>query len=261
MFPDRTSQVSHSGSVTVAIKMGAPKSSPRSTSCVLLPRFLVSFNVQSSAADCSLYRKITCSIAVTQEVTMSTSSVRPALLPEELLHKIFRAYISESQADRSLAPNFWLAITHVCRRCRCLALQNPKLWTQTVAAHPESLSVILERSKSLPLSMKFPSRFDLLFLPDREKVLDLLNSNRHRIVHLELDDMTRIPDYGEEFISGRWDHPLASLKISCYDFSWTDSIFCRSLKKLEIYHSPSPTVENLSATSLPKMFDALRRMP
>lgn len=183
--------------------------------------------------------------------------VRPALLPEELLLQVFEDCQDTCREDPSLPPYKWLSITHVCRRWRWWALHCPRLWTQIVVIGTDELTVMLQRSYPLPISVKFGDHIDRFPGHVFDVAFQLIERDRGRVRHLELENMRR----REAFVLDEWDSPLESLKLSSYPFRWTDSVLCRSLKKLTIYGLNYPELSAGTPSSLRGMFDALRRMP
>ncbi|VDC01789.1 unnamed protein product [Peniophora sp. CBMAI 1063] len=88
-------------------------------------------------------------------------------LPSNLILRIFKdlrdweEWLPERdvlESGKILYRSGWMMVTHVCRRWREIALNDPSLWAEStidvLSIHPNYIPVILERSSPLPLSIQ-----------------------------------------------------------------------------------------------------------
>ena len=61
---------------------------------------------------------------------MKNAAARVHRIPSEILAQVFHYFVCTQYNDRDL-----IAMTHVCRRWRAIALDNPDLWSYVVAAN------------------------------------------------------------------------------------------------------------------------------
>lgn len=106
-------------------------------------------------------------------------------LPTELLIDIFRYHIPGpwTLVPRKGLPPTWIAISHVCRRWREIAIGYPHLWANIILSNRSWTTAMLERSKPLPIviSAAFEGR------PLRAALLDALSQvSRARELVLEV---------------------------------------------------------------------------
>ncbi|KAI0056577.1 hypothetical protein BV25DRAFT_1565659 [Artomyces pyxidatus] len=76
-------------------------------------------------------------------------------LPSEILTHIF-SFFRVSHLDPPDSPCFppsWIAVTHVCRRWRDVALSSPGLWTNIVMNNKRWMKATLARSRNAPISL------------------------------------------------------------------------------------------------------------
>ncbi|KAI0041224.1 hypothetical protein FA95DRAFT_716283 [Auriscalpium vulgare] len=118
-------------------------------------------------------------------------------LPPEILTLIFHALsqIDEpcarqrSRHVKSTPPSLgWLAVTHVCQRWRCVALQDPSLWAANImipfAFDERWANTLLSRAQSMPLTIQ--SSLDPLDVPLRPNELAHIRTNLTRTTCLRL---------------------------------------------------------------------------
>lgn len=144
-------------------------------------------------------------------------------LPVELLLGIFRIHVASHRYSRY--PYKWIAITHVCRFWRELAIhQGPDLWDRIVVLRPDCVQAMLERSKNTPLSVQVGSRY---WSPAVQHLIPHL----HRIRSLELQGpFVRYDEFAHKSATPM----LEELYLIGYRYAFTDCIFCSTLKHLEI---------------------------
>ncbi|KAI0317416.1 hypothetical protein OF83DRAFT_144751 [Amylostereum chailletii] len=142
--------------------------------------------------------------------TQDASSVPIHRIPDELLSKIFLTRRELSKiflTRRELSGPFdwgvedppWMTITHVCRRWRSVAVNDPLLWGQiSMELHPQWFILCLERSDPAPVDVVF----DMTKRGADE--LKAVVFNLHRIQHMHfvgspssvrtfLEILTRLP--------------------------------------------------------------------
>ncbi|ETW81199.1 hypothetical protein HETIRDRAFT_459597 [Heterobasidion irregulare TC 32-1] len=79
----------------------------------------------------------------------------------------------------------WIAITHVCRRWRIIALNAPFLWRDIEFSTPRWTQEMLLRSQSIPINIRFHLDF-LKYPPTMQKVIALAMGNIQRVRSLRL---------------------------------------------------------------------------
>ncbi|KAI0630510.1 hypothetical protein C8Q77DRAFT_1133456 [Trametes polyzona] len=218
-----------------------------------------------------------------------------ACLPPEILSEIFVLIATDHYEWRkenhygSAHAYKWIALTHVCRHWRDVALNTPRLWSRVVLTRPEVFREILPRSKkaslwvsaSLPHAderrlyalealMKESSRLRELNLTAPARFVQVISSQwKHPadnlesiILHAEAGQFE--PDYlipstrlSSEFFSGQTPK-LRHLEIHRIPADWTSPLFCPSLRTLRIHLrydlNPQPG-------EFPKLLQALEAMP
>ncbi|KAK7051565.1 hypothetical protein VNI00_004544 [Paramarasmius palmivorus] len=198
-----------------------------------------------------------------QENAVEVSHINPSILrlPPELLETIFINSVpaktsAYSVPSKALAE--WLAITHVCRHWRTIALNQKALWTRPDFGLPRLASEMLERSKPRLLNIEFTDRGTT-----RRRVQVLkkaLTSYASRIESLciEFGYTRTTPLLEKAFESFTGPAPnLHTLKL--FAFAWDrlpDGVLLRgapSLRVLELcdYHIPpdSSLLHNLTSLS------------
>ena len=103
-------------------------------------------------------------------LTLAPRSRRSAVrsisdLPPELLVQIFRFYALQvppwprGSRYRSIQRQGWIAVTHVCRRWRQVALGDPSLWARITgfSSRPKWISEMLVRAGNAPLTVDLPA--------------------------------------------------------------------------------------------------------
>ncbi|KAH9950757.1 hypothetical protein B0H21DRAFT_686159 [Amylocystis lapponica] len=84
-----------------------------------------------------------------------------ARLPPELLSEIFLEHAIQCEAEHDKRPKnvyiayyAWVRVTHVCRHWHDVATHCPRLWNRILVTRAQWAQPMLDRSKSLPLSVK-----------------------------------------------------------------------------------------------------------
>lgn len=201
-----------------------------------------------------------------------------ACLPNEILTNIFK-FIEEDERldgyDNEDIPAC-LAVTHVCRHWRNVALECPTLWRFIRSSSPFWLDIMLERSKETPLIVTYASPMPLedclekvlLHLPrikylefrawscDVSHIMDLLASQPAPMLET-FKFWARAGDRGALLPMGPISAPifegraplLRHVKVDYCDRSWSSSVF-GGLSSLCV-----------TGTRLAELLPALRCMP
>ena len=94
------------------------------------------------------------------------SLCRISRLPPEVLSEVFLVFAERLQAqDRFKADFSWIAVAHVCRLWRYVALQHGRLWGKIDTTRPDRTGVFVDRSKGAPLSVRESFTSSLADLP------------------------------------------------------------------------------------------------
>ncbi|KAI0736074.1 hypothetical protein C8Q76DRAFT_854142 [Earliella scabrosa] len=99
---------------------------------------------------------------------LATEASSPNLKLGAVLHR------EEGHADAGPL----LAVTHVCRNWRSIALACPALWTRIDDHNLDQLQVFLHRSQAVPISLELSSEYD--------KFPDIFNEHGARLTRLDL---------------------------------------------------------------------------
>ncbi|KAJ2928744.1 hypothetical protein H1R20_g8216, partial [Candolleomyces eurysporus] len=78
--------------------------------------------------------------------------------PPEILSNIFiilRRSTGFGYGYSYISASFWIRVTHVCRHWRAVALDCPALWSDLLFVGPKITEMMLQRSKSAPLTVTF----------------------------------------------------------------------------------------------------------
>ncbi|KAF7798687.1 hypothetical protein EIP86_009911 [Pleurotus ostreatoroseus] len=102
-------------------------------------------------------------------------------LPEEMLVRIFCALRDMHIALRSLR---WIAVTHVCRSWRLVALDAAELWTYIYSMKLDCLQTFIMRSKQAPLDILYHKNSVHQELDYQD--LDLLLAHSHRLRDVDI---------------------------------------------------------------------------
>ncbi|KAG2009590.1 hypothetical protein CC2G_012505 [Coprinopsis cinerea AmutBmut pab1-1] len=78
--------------------------------------------------------------------------------PNELLQKVF--LLLRGAQPSNAGYHQVIRLTHVCRRWRQVGLNQPELWAYITDDQPDNISTLLERSKSVPLTMSLYGRYN-----------------------------------------------------------------------------------------------------
>ncbi|KZT64938.1 hypothetical protein DAEQUDRAFT_814645 [Daedalea quercina L-15889] len=117
-----------------------------------------------------------------------------SILPSELLIKIFLE-VAQEHNDTELfgtraqwKPYRWIRISHVCKHWRTVALGCPNLWSDrlTVTKQREWMVVLLERSKSAPLTISLNSRLLSVAPRTRSNAVQVVLSQLPRVRTLSI---------------------------------------------------------------------------
>ncbi|KAG1718229.1 hypothetical protein EDB19DRAFT_1800235 [Suillus lakei] len=192
-----------------------------------------------------------------------------SLLPPEILATIFIYTVEEDNytgTPRCCGAPLCLAVTHVCRHWRLVALECPTLWTSINCASPHWVSTMLERSRkaalvitySAPASLR-PCFKQILSQLPRIKILQLcsFSSDVNRIIDCLSSQPAPLLQMFKLSVQGVI-HPkidaifqgcapqLRSVELVQCNFSWTLGILS-GLRTLEVRQtvSSSPTLSQL----------------
>lgn len=186
-------------------------------------------------------------------------------LPPEILSTIFIAYacmlsppVDEWQTVRVPYPYSWIAITHICKRWRDVALNTVGLWTTIWLSwvNMEAVEAILFRSKQAPLVINIQERTH----PRCGEALRILalQVGRTRKLGFEMPSMRyeyiKFKDFPPVlrslnlssvyiraklpwFVTQESAPNLTELKLNNFIVQWSPHIFSPSLRYLEILHS------------------------
>ncbi|KAH9857359.1 hypothetical protein C2E23DRAFT_807655 [Lenzites betulinus] len=206
-----------------------------------------------------------------------------------------RSFATEHYESRRWAvygirhPYGWIALTHVCRAWREIALNTPRLWSRIVLKRPEMATEALARSKKAPLSFLVQltnppeSQVDVLekVIQESERLVQLQISSQSRLVYWLsskwelaapfLEDITITTDLTQlgndsdipslplspKFFSGKTPS-LRRLKLCMVPFDWTHPFFCSTLRTLDI-QAPYDLRSNPAEFS--QLLLAFERMP
>ncbi|KAH6904626.1 hypothetical protein BKA70DRAFT_527148 [Coprinopsis sp. MPI-PUGE-AT-0042] len=111
-------------------------------------------------------------------------------LPPEILANVFlyrKAVSPVTPKRRSKVKHDWkwIQVSHVCRRWRQVALQNPTLWSTIPPISPKWLEVMAERSQRLPLTIELGSEATNL-RPYRSTLANVFKSHTSRLRAISL---------------------------------------------------------------------------
>ncbi|KAI0310529.1 hypothetical protein OF83DRAFT_853769 [Amylostereum chailletii] len=212
-----------------------------------------------------------------------------ARLPAEVVLEVFLFVAAFKPSEHKQTPPS-TRVSHVCRRWREIALQHQILWTTLSMPHFDGISMNLERSGTLPLTVHlihvFPSKiprrtYDHLALEALPRVRSLafslwprydystlwtrpaprlesltLTALRRR-VGLSLVDFKRLTDDIFDAHVPR----LRTLRLHACEIHPTSPLFSAQLRKLELKNIRClfPTAPNLHDPEA--LLDALRTMP
>ncbi|TCD68265.1 hypothetical protein EIP91_011231 [Steccherinum ochraceum] len=177
-------------------------------------------------------------------------------LPSELILEIIEDYVNDSQDDPSEPHYQWIRVTQICRAWRHYALGHPTLWTRLEVTTAKWIQVMLARSGSEFLYVRFPDSTTMQPSTLHACVKLLLSpGNRQRIRHLGLNNCRRLKRVSE----AEWSSALVSVDLNSYEFTWGDTFFHPPIQYLTVcgnYHRGLST----GTTAIRDMFNALRRM-
>lgn len=131
--------------------------------------------------------------------TQLNSLLPISVLPTEVLAEVFLFRAASCRQTNHHVPimSGWIALSHVCKHWRTVALGCPSLWNRLVIArHAEWVPELLSRSKELPLSIYMwlhglPQSSDSLTSPTPDDPTELVLSSLGRIRILHISLMTR----------------------------------------------------------------------
>ncbi|KAI0920508.1 hypothetical protein AcW1_002230 [Taiwanofungus camphoratus] len=103
-------------------------------------------------------------------------------LPPEILAEVFLIHAAQVIAafSRRVCVGFydWINVSHVCSHWRSIAIGCARLWSYILMTHTEWMTVLLDRSKTMPLTV----------------IADRLGKIEERSLELVLKEMPRIRD-------------------------------------------------------------------
>ncbi|KAH9967839.1 hypothetical protein BC827DRAFT_1373091 [Russula dissimulans] len=140
-----------------------------------------------------------------QSLNSYLNSLAPvSRLPHILLTDIFILIHHSDHTNHTSSPTC-LQISHVCRAWRDSALQCPLLWTNILFHPPEWTAIMLERSRSAPLTVRIPIQHENLadhaFLTAVRLALSHLWHIRHLSIVLS-DRFRDLDDLLDPFLTG-----------------------------------------------------------
>ncbi|KAG2139244.1 hypothetical protein DEU56DRAFT_324319 [Suillus clintonianus] len=229
----------------------------------------------SDAMSTSTTTEINKDLAVLAESMHVLDSI--SRLPAEILAIVFEFVEEEKRFDESANNNApaCLAITHVCRYWRNVALDCPSLWRFIRSSSPYLVGIMLERSRNAPLVVTYKSPVSLQGClepvlaqlprvkvlqfpspaPDVDRIINLLSSQPAPL--LENFDLRKPWEGRDWFITDtifQGQAPrLRSVELGNFSLSWTAHIFSR-LQTLSVRGI------TFFPTTLPELLSALRRM-
>ncbi|TCD65450.1 hypothetical protein EIP91_002663 [Steccherinum ochraceum] len=103
-------------------------------------------------------------------------------LPTEIIVSVFERVAWPMGGDWDPARVFLL--TRICRHWRVLVVRNPRLWTKIVVRTKKILKCFLHHSKDLPVSIWWPTKWDVSVSVD--EALEVLAPHSSRFSSLEL---------------------------------------------------------------------------
>ncbi|KAI0676052.1 hypothetical protein C8Q78DRAFT_1007887 [Trametes maxima] len=218
-------------------------------------------------------------------------------LPPEILSEIFTLVAVDNYDARrwhycgSSHAYKWIALTHVCRAWRDIALNTPRLWSRVVITRPDAAMAALARSRKAPLWLT-----SVLLHPEdfRATMLcDTLRGESTRLKELNISGPSRLV----QMLSAGWTTPaitlekltlssdfpqcdrnyvLPSMPVSAEIFSrevprlqhleihriaidWPNPLFCSTLRTLAV-HSRYDMPASVKEGEFRKLLDALERM-
>ncbi|KII87403.1 hypothetical protein PLICRDRAFT_177156 [Plicaturopsis crispa FD-325 SS-3] len=120
--------------------------------------------------------------------TRRNSFALTSRLPPEVLSEIFMFCRGD---DFSIYALRWIAVTHVCRGWRDVALNFPRLWSSIVLKSPAWTKEMLKRSENMPLTIMGQSQYR-----DKKNALSLKPALKHlaRISTLHLTSTSECMD-------------------------------------------------------------------
>jgi hypothetical protein len=105
-------------------------------------------------------------------------------LPPETLSMIFAKCAAQNKQAFTCGRSIpWIAITHICRHWRSVALECPRIWANLVFASHKMTSEMLRRSKSGPIVIK--ATLPGTALEKSALLLAMEQIHRTRILHLK----------------------------------------------------------------------------
>src|ERR1700728_3921015 len=145
------------------------------------------------------------SIEMTLQEKKRLDSAEPTIpyitLPPELLIMIFIACAAQPSGTFdagywSLAVNMqWIAVTHVCRYWRSVALGCANLWQRLFFFNPDVTKEMIRRSKGTDLEVIINKHFRSC--QSRDKIIEMVFPELHRVSVL---DLNLLPDSLQSFI-------------------------------------------------------------
>jgi F-box-like len=183
-------------------------------------------------------------------------------LPPELLRMIFKACAdppSTEPGDRYWydASNMrWIAITHVCRYWRSVALGYSDLWKRLYFFNPDVTEEMIRRSKGANLEVRINANFRVHRRTAESEFITMLLPELHRVSVLHLICLHRLQSLVDGFVSAapKLEYLYLSAPDSQSALHIPDTIFSRgtpALRSLElcncIFTSPSPSSGTVSS--------------
>ncbi|CDO73332.1 hypothetical protein BN946_scf185008.g95 [Trametes cinnabarina] len=168
-----------------------------------------------------------------------------ARLPPEILSEVF-ALISMHYYEQSwryqhgpLHVYKWLAVAHVCRAWRSIALDTPRLWSNIIITRPEVDEVVLARSKKAPLRLSAH-----IYHQDdpRATILQTIMEDAARLKEVQLTGPAR----ALQVLTSRWTNRADLLEGLSLNSSFR-------LFEHTTFHSSPPLSSNIFSHHFPKL--------
>jgi F-box-like len=207
------------------------------------------------------------SIEMTFQEKKRLDSAEPTIpyitLPPELLIMIFIACAAPPSGTLNSrhwirsANMQWIAVTHVCRYWRSVALGCTELWRKLFFFNPDVTKEMIRRSKGTNLEVIIVE--PVQSRQSKNKIIEMILSELHRVSVLQLH---LVPESLKSFIGGfvPGAPKLESLCLNCTDeVHIPDAIFSRqtpALRSLKLYNckftspSPSPDFQTVRIPSI-----------
>jgi F-box-like len=187
-------------------------------------------------------------------------------LPPELLRMIFKACADPPSPELGVrywydASNMrWIAITHVCRYWRSVALGYSDLWKRLYFFNPDVTEEMIHRSKGANLEVRINAKFRVHRRTAESDFITMLLPELHRVSVLHLIYPDLLQSLVDGFVSAapKLEYLFLATPDSKCPFHIPDTIFSRetpALRSLVLYKciftSPSPSSGTMTSPDSP----------